>query len=181
MQTYIGFLRGVNVGGHRPVKMEALRQVLEGLGLQGVTTYVQSGNLVFRSGTADPASLTTEVEAALEAAFGFSIPVMLHRPGPLREFLEANPFADRLNQEGNRMYYVLWKSDPDASLEKRLRDGDYPGQQWHLGSLGLYLWCGEGYGNARLDNNRIELMAEAQTTTRNHKTLSRMLDLTKML
>ena len=181
MQTYIGFLRGINVGGHRPVKMEVLRQVLGALGLQGVSTYVQSGNLVFRSGTRDAASLTAEVEATLETAFGFAIPTVLLQPSPLREFLAANPFADRMQQQGNKMYYVLWKSDPDASLEERLREGDYPGQEWQVGSLGLYLWCGQGYGKARLDNNRIERMAGTQATTRNHKTLSRLLEMAEAL
>lgn len=175
MKTYIGFLRGINVGGHRPVRMARLREVLTKAGLEGVRTYVQSGNLVFRSPNQDRKFLEQTLEAQLEAAFGFEIPVLLRTSEEVGTLLEENPFSERIASQPGGMYYVLWKEEPLHGLEARLTQGRYPGQLWKLGKTGVYLWCETGYGNARLNNNELERQGPMLATTRNHNTLSRLL------
>ncbi|MGW2995759.1 DUF1697 domain-containing protein, partial [Streptomyces sp. NPDC001193] len=66
-KKYAALLRGINVGGARKVPMAELREVLEGLGLTEVRTYLQSGNAVFTSPEKDPAALARELEWAIEA------------------------------------------------------------------------------------------------------------------
>ncbi len=49
MTLYIALLRGINVGGHKVIKMAELKRVFESIGLKQVKTYIQSGNIVFES------------------------------------------------------------------------------------------------------------------------------------
>ena len=49
MPSYVAMLRGINVGGAKPVKMELLRASFEALGFKNVRTYMQSGNVVFEA------------------------------------------------------------------------------------------------------------------------------------
>ena len=63
MTTYVALLRGINVGGHKPVAMADLRALLAALGFEAPQSLLQSGNLVFRSG----ASAVAEIERTLAA------------------------------------------------------------------------------------------------------------------
>ncbi|GAA2741301.1 DUF1697 domain-containing protein [Kitasatospora cinereorecta] len=90
--TYIAFLRAINVGG-RTVKMERLRELFAELGLADVRTYIQSGNVFFRTGEMDRAALTARIEAHLGEALGYPVPVMLRTVAEVAEIVERDPFA----------------------------------------------------------------------------------------
>ncbi|WP_371482022.1 DUF1697 domain-containing protein [Kitasatospora sp. NBC_00315] len=90
--TYIAFLRAVNVGGHT-VKMERLRELFTELGLSGVRSYIQSGNVFFRTDETDRAALTRRIEEHLAAALGYPVPAMLRTVEEVESLLAAEPFA----------------------------------------------------------------------------------------
>ena len=77
MAAIISMLRAVNVGGHNKVSMEALRALYESLGLRNPQTYVQSGNVVFRSEAENLEALAEKIEKAIERKFGFRPTVIL--------------------------------------------------------------------------------------------------------
>ena len=81
MATYIALLRGINVGGNRKILMADLRQMCVSLGLRGVATYVQSGNVVFDSDDNDPAAVAA-FTAAISAASS-SVPIVLAPSVPM--------------------------------------------------------------------------------------------------
>src|SRR5260370_35295442 len=93
MTVTISMLRGVNVGGHNKIKMEALRALYESLKLRDAQTYVQSGNVIFRSDEQDIARLTKRIEEGIERKFGFRPDGILRRAAEMREVVEGNPFA----------------------------------------------------------------------------------------
>ncbi len=95
-------LRAVNVGGHNLIRMEALRTVYESLGLQDSQTYVQSGNVVFRTTERNLPRLTKQIEDAIERAFGFRPAVIVRTPAELRDVIARNPFAERRGIEPNK-------------------------------------------------------------------------------
>jgi uncharacterized protein (DUF1697 family) len=72
MAVIVSMLRGVNVGGHNMVKMEALRALYESIGLRDPQTYVQSGNVVFRTDVRNVAAVATKIEDAIERSCWFS-------------------------------------------------------------------------------------------------------------
>ncbi|WP_033221666.1 DUF1697 domain-containing protein [Kitasatospora phosalacinea] len=110
METYIAFLRAVNVGG-RTVKMDRLRELFTGLGLEGVRTYIQSGNVFFRTAETDRAALAARIEAGLEAGLGYRVPVMLRTVEEVEALLALDPFAVVEPAEDKRLC-VLFLSEP---------------------------------------------------------------------
>lgn len=62
MVTYVSILRGINVSGHKIIQMTSLKVLHEMLGFQNVTTYIQSGNVVFRSSESDTIKLSEQIE-----------------------------------------------------------------------------------------------------------------------
>ncbi|QKW19328.1 DUF1697 domain-containing protein [Kitasatospora sp. NA04385] len=110
METYIAFLRAVNVGG-RTVKMDRLRELFAELGLEGVRTYIQSGNVFFRTAETDRAALGARIEAALEAGLGYPVPVMLRTVEEVEALLALDPFAAVEVTEDERLC-VLFLSEP---------------------------------------------------------------------
>ena len=69
MPTYVALLRGVNLGGHKKINMEQLRKSLERMGFEDVQTYIQSGNVIFKTGAVSTAELSRRVEAKILGDF----------------------------------------------------------------------------------------------------------------
>ncbi len=89
---HVGFLRAVNVGKRR-VAMAALREEVEALGYGDVSTYVNSGNVLFSTDD-DPAGLEPAVEARLLTAFGFEVPTFVRTGDDVARVESATPFGD---------------------------------------------------------------------------------------
>jgi len=76
-QRYITLLRGINVGGNNIIKMTDLKSCFESMGFTGVSTYIQSGNVIFFSGERDKAKLTVKIEKALSEMYGYNSRIVL--------------------------------------------------------------------------------------------------------
>jgi uncharacterized protein (DUF1697 family) len=123
---YVAFLRGINVGGHRPVKMAELRAVFEGSGFAGVRTVQASGNVVFQAADDDVEAVALRVEEALEQAFGsggaararpanhFRAGVIVRPLSDLQRLVAAEPFAGVPIEPATRLY-VTFLSPPVKS------------------------------------------------------------------
>lgn len=91
MTIFVALLRGINVGGHKRIKMADLKTMLESLGLNRVQTYIQSGNAVFES-KEDEGSLSQRIEQEIQAVFGFDVPVILRTSQELATLIRNCPF-----------------------------------------------------------------------------------------
>src|SRR5260370_37587570 len=91
----ISMLRGVNVGGHNEIKMEALRALYESLGLLNVQTYIQSGNVVFRTKRPDLALLARRIGTGSERSCCFRPVAMVRTSGVIRDVIAMNPLPQR--------------------------------------------------------------------------------------
>ena len=92
---YIALLRGINVSGQKKIKMADLRTYLGDAGLQDVQTYIQSGNIVFKSENADKAELAQKISDEIKEAYGFDVPVLVLTADYLQSAIEQNTyFAD---------------------------------------------------------------------------------------
>src|SRR5579862_4569926 len=103
MPTYVAMLRGINVSGHKTVKMEQLRSSFSALGFSNVTTYVQSGNVVFEAPNDSVASLSGKIERKILLAFGFSVPVFLRTAKEIGEIIKRNPFLRDPNLDHSKL------------------------------------------------------------------------------
>lgn len=114
---YVAFLRGINVGGNRRIKMEELRKAFESLGFQHIKTLLAAGNVVFETLAADIDALTQKIEAKLEEVFGYNIGVILRTLDDIREIAEADPFKGITVTPDTRLYVTFLKEKPGNTLE----------------------------------------------------------------
>ena len=92
MTRYVAFLRAVNVGGRR-VAMATAREIISGLGLEDVGSYVNSGNIVFSSG-GKAADHEAAIRSALEREFGFELTTFVRTAAQVRALVDERPFGD---------------------------------------------------------------------------------------
>jgi uncharacterized protein (DUF1697 family) len=91
MQRYVALLRGINVGGKNLIKMTDLKACFEALGFEEVSTYIQSGNVLFIPDKTDQAKLTSQIEEALSAAFNYHSRVVVRSHKQMRETVARAP------------------------------------------------------------------------------------------
>jgi uncharacterized protein (DUF1697 family) len=122
---YVALLRGINVGGNRLIKMAALKSCLEQQGFGRVVTYIQSGNVVFESRDRNRAKLTTRIEEALVAAFGFEVPIVLLSDKALKAAVDGAPrdWKRRTDLRRNMAFLRPTLAARQAVKEVDVRDG----------------------------------------------------------
>lgn len=117
MGKHVAFLRGINVGGHKPVKMDELRKTFESLGFQNVKTLLASGNVLFDAQKATPLALTRTIESKLEATFGHKISVLLRSLGEIEKLAESCPFQNIKVTPQTRLYVTFLSEKPKSDLK----------------------------------------------------------------
>src|SRR5260370_11539452 len=122
MNVVVSMLRGVNVGGHNQIRMEALRALYESLGLLNAETYVQSGNVIFRTKKQDLVPLTKKIENAIERSSGFRPRVIARTCSELRDVIARNPFAKRPGIEPGTLLVMFLATNPDAEAREKVRN-----------------------------------------------------------
>ncbi|GLU43591.1 DUF1697 domain-containing protein [Allomuricauda sp. NBRC 101325] len=174
--VFVALLRGINVSGQKKIKMADLRVVLEGMGLQNVQTYIQSGNVVFESVELDKLWLEQTIFAAIKQHYGFEVPTLILKSNEIESIISANPFLGK--EEENKFYFVLLKQKPDPNLVLEFNQLQFEQEDFHVSDYCVYLLCKNGYGNAKLNNNLIEKKLKVEATTRNLKTMQKLLEMT---
>jgi len=94
MPQLFAFLRAINAGPGRVVRMNVLRQAFESLGLSGVATFLGSGNVVFETRAIDLGTLEKKIERRLQRALGYKVPVFIRTPAELEEIASFEPFEN---------------------------------------------------------------------------------------
>ncbi|MBW8199745.1 DUF1697 domain-containing protein [Flagellimonas abyssi] len=173
--THIALLRGINVSGQKKIKMADLRQVLEENGLKNVKTYIQSGNIIFDDEQTDRRKLQEKIAIIIRQQFGFDVPTLVVQKDDVEHILKANPFHEEA--EENKLYYVLLKSTPKEELVEQFNQLQFEHEGFKITDTCVYLFCKSGYGKAKLNNNLIEKKLQVEATTRNHKTMLKLLEI----
>lgn len=123
---YLALLRGINVGGNNVIKMVDLKTCFEYMGFTDVTTYIQSGNVLFSSEVQDKRKLTQEIEHVLSERFNYQSLVVVLSYGQLENTVKKAPENFGSNHAEYR-YDVLFLKEPLKSEEAikniRLREG----------------------------------------------------------
>lgn len=167
MPRNIALLRGINLGAKRRVAMADLRALLEELGFTQVRTVLASGNAIF---TGEPSR--TELEAALEARFGFRIDVVLRTMDELRAVIAGDPFAG-VADNPTRYFVVFLDREPKLD---RLEGQDFAPDEFVARGREIYAWCPEGMRDSRLMKALGKLDGPGTATVRNWATVHKLLD-----
>ncbi len=123
-ERWVALLRGINVGGHKPIKMEELKGAFSSLGFQRCKTILASGNVLFDSPEMDRAALARTIEEALARTFGHEITVALRTVREIQELAETEPFAKVAVTPQTRLYVTFLAEE---GSKHSLRAGRPPG------------------------------------------------------
>ena len=175
---YITLLRGINVSGQKKVKMNDLKSLYEGLGLQGVVTYIQSGNVIFNSQNKDSAELKASIEKAIQKKYEFNAQVVIRTTTEISSVIKNCPFGSvDLEKEGTKVLVTFLSSKPSKSrIEEVLKFVVEPEILVSKGTE-IYLYCPNGYGKSKLSNTFLEKKLGVGATTRNWKSVNALCEL----
>jgi uncharacterized protein (DUF1697 family) len=173
MPVFIALIRGINVGGHKRLKMADVKVFCEALGLSDVRTHLQSGNVVFQTTRSDRTKLAKE----LEDAFAVDARVILRTAAELRKVVAANPMPEEA-QRGPSHFIVVFLSDkPSAAAMQSLRDAYSGPEKMELHGAELYIEYGAGMGTSKLTNVLIERKLGVTGTARNWNTVTKLVEI----
>lgn len=114
--TYIALLRGINVGGNNIIKMVDLKACFEEMGFEGVSTYIQSGNVIFSSDEHDQVALTEKIEKMLSKKFDYKSSVVTISDKQLKEAVDGAPRGFG-SEPGEYRYDVIFLKKPLQAKE----------------------------------------------------------------
>lgn len=152
--THLALLRGINVGGRNIVRMPDLRQVFVDLGHADVTTYIQSGNVLFAPNTTDSRAVARALEAEIARRLSVAPAVIVISRDGLRDVIAKNPFAD---EPDPKHVHALFRGEPAsadlaselAAVEQWARDRGSRDEARLVGDT-VYLRTPDGMGRSEL-------------------------------
>jgi uncharacterized protein (DUF1697 family) len=177
MAVVISMLRGVNLASHNRIKMEALRSLYESLGLRGVESYVQSGNVLFKTAGRDLARLAGRIEAAIESSFGIHTDVLLRTTAELRDVVDANPFAGRAGIDPSRLLVDFLAREPSAQAREKLLSFNIDPEELRIHGRELYIYFPHGIARPKLQSGLIDRAVKMPCTGRNWNTVTKFLQM----
>jgi len=171
----VALVRGINVGGNHQIPMARLRELYATLGFEEVATYIQSGNVVFRTppGAPDRSSI---VEAAIAEAFGWPIRVVERTHDDLAAIVAADPFPTAGPTKRLVMFLFDEPSSAVATEFGRVIVGD---DEAILLGREIQLHCPDGFGRTPLTKILTERRLGVVATTRNWRTVTTLLEMTR--
>lgn len=178
MTTYIALLRGINVSGKNSIKMIELKQLFQDLSCLEITTYIQSGNVIFKNNINDIETLEKIIIKAIYKKFGYTINVIVLTKAELELIFNRNPFLKLPNIDLKKLHVTLLNNVPNLSkiesINNLIATTD---DAFKIVDKSIYLYCPNGYGRTKLNNNLFEKKLNASATTRNWRTITKLTEL----
>jgi uncharacterized protein (DUF1697 family) len=175
MPVYISMLRGINLLGHKRVEMARLRVMFEGMGFEQVRTYINSGNVVFKTGKHAPAALSKKIEERMVAEFGFGALVITRTAAELGRAIEGNPFVKESRSDPSRVFVGFLGQAPTPDAIEKLQARAAKTERVHCCGREIYAYYVDGMGKARLlTHGVVERVLAVDVTMRNWNTVSKL-------
>lgn len=184
---YIAFLRGINVGGHRMIRMSELAAIFSGLGFGGVRTFIASGNVLFDTGGSSPPSardrrsLEGRIGRAILETFGHEVVVMIRTSKEVADLARRLPPSPRIlpgqahRGEGSDRSYVLFLAvPPPQEGVANLKALESVVDRFELLGTEVIWHCNRSRGPSRLTNVSIEKKLGVAATARDANTVRRL-------
>ena len=178
MQTYISILRGINVSGQKKILMTDLTKLYEDLGFKNVMTYIQSGNVLFKTDKIlSDVEISDKIGHVIHKKYGFEVPVLVRTVKEMEKVIKGNPFK---NETAEGLHVTFLSEKPSAENSGKLKDINFPPDRFIFKDTAIYLAV-SSYGNTKLSNNFFENKLKVTATTRNWKTVNMLVELANNL
>lgn len=181
METYISILRGINVSGHKKIQMDDLKALFENLKFKTVTTYIQSGNVIFKASKQRDEVLAKKIEEAIYSKYNFEVPAIIRSVQEMRNIIAVNPLLKESNIDAEKLHVTFLEEVPDKTKVDSIKSSGYSPDKFIIIGKEIFLYCPNGYGITKLSNNFFENKLKVSATTRNWKTVNKLLELAEAI
>jgi uncharacterized protein (DUF1697 family) len=173
---YVALLRGINVGGKNLLPMKELVEIFVKAGCADVTTYIQSGNVVFCAEEKVASQLAAVTTRQVEVRFGLKVPVTLRTAVELRAVIRENPFLKAGARE--EMLHVSFLVErPGAELIAGLDAGRSSPDEFAVLGREIYLKLVDGVSGTKLTNAYFDSKLKTVSTMRNWRTILKLAEM----
>jgi uncharacterized protein (DUF1697 family) len=176
MNSYISMLRGINVSGQKKIKMEELKKLYESLGFSDVQTYIQSGNVIFKSSEKDASKLAGRIKQKMKQIFGFDVSIIIRTKDELEELIKNNPFTKK---DASKLHVTFLSTLPISVPVDEINKVKSEAEEFFIADQAIYLFCPNGYGRSKLSNTFFEKKLLVSATTRNWGTVKSLFNMAK--
>lgn len=177
MNTYIALFRGINVGGNNILPMKDLVAILQTLGYEGVQTYIQSGNAVFKSRKTIDATGAADISKEIFRRMGFEPKILLLSPKQLQEAIKNNPFP---TSDGKALHFFFLEQPCSKPNTEYLESLKIESEEFKLIKMTFYLYAPKGVGRSKLAA-AIGKALGVSLTARNWNTVNKLASMLEQL
>lgn len=177
MKKYIAILRGINVSGSKMIKMDNLTTSMAELKFTDIETYIQSGNIVFEYHETNENILAKIITDKIQSDFGFNVPVIVKKAEELNSIINNNPFINNRNEPVDTLHVTFFPEYPENALLTGLAVTGSNADEFFIAGNVVYIFCPNGYGRTKLNNNFFENKLKIPATTRNWKTVIKLAEM----
>lgn len=176
MTIYVALLRGINVGGNNIIKMQDLKTLLQDCGLENVNTYIQSGNIVFRSEkTAD--ELQFLIEQEIKQKYGYSISVIVRTGSEWEGIMKNCPYSTESLGDGESVHLTLLGKEISKEDIEHLLQSRSDTEECFINDNEVYLYLKKSILDSKISNQLQKL--GVPVTSRNWKTIKKIESMVK--
>jgi len=176
----ISLLRGINVSGQKKIKMADLRALYEDWGFSDVSSYIQSGNVIFSGSGWQVAAAQKKIVGGIKLAYGFDVPVVIRTATEWDKIIAQSPFGEfDVAAEGSKYAVTFLSAKPDAQGVVDLQERAVPPERLIVLNREIYSHCPAGFGQTKLTINLMERLLKVSATARNWKTVLKLQSMAK--
>jgi uncharacterized protein (DUF1697 family) len=169
---YVALLRGINVGKAHQLGMPRLSELLTARGHANVRTHLRSGNVVLDSPLPE-VELAADLTGAIEAEFGFAVPVVVRTGAEIDAVVAGNPLAG-VATDPARYLVTFMAEPPDRALVDTLPPAAEGGGEYLVRGRELYLWLPDGIQGTPLASWKWDALLGRPGTARNWNTVTKL-------
>ena len=172
MNKFVALLRGINVGGHRKIKMADLKSSLQKTGFKNIQTYIQSGNIVFETELISEDIIGKKIEEIIMKDFGFEVPAIINSKTDFYQIYQQIPY-----ERNESLYVVFLKDVPEPDNISHFNSVIFENEEFKYVNKAVYLKLKQPYHESKLDHSFIEKYLKVRATARNYKTIGKIVEL----
>ena len=174
MKAYVALLRSINVSGHHIIKMADLKNLLERPEFLNLTTYLQSGNLVFESEIENHHLLETLLADLIKDQYAYDIKVKVIESVRFQKYFLNNPFLNTPDIDTKKLYYIHVLGEAELSVFEEMKNkAKFPEEMFLVDNV-IYVLYPNGFGRSKLTGTFIEKNLKLSVTARNYNTMKNL-------
>lgn len=173
----IALLRGINVGTKNRLKMADLHSSLSNAGLENVRTYIQSGNIAFDS-KRSCRQLEELIRGVIDDDFGYDVPVLVREQKYFQRLIANSPYCEAGSPKFDidQLHVTLLSRKPAAKAVREVAELEFSDEYQLVGDV-VYLRLFGAYHKSKLNNNFLEKKLAVAATSRNWKTICKLVEM----